>query len=123
MSQLPPHHDKASDFASQKMCDFHSDVVAELRVALAEHKVVVVGMALNPHVKEAQKALHGAGVEAHYLEYGSYFSQWKRLALKLFTSWPTFPQVFVHGVLIGGGKATKATVDSGAVHKMLEEAS
>jgi monothiol glutaredoxin len=123
MSQLPPRHDKISDFASQKMCSFHSDGVAELQTALAEHKVVVVGMALNPYVKVALKALQGAGIEAYQLEYGGYFSQWqKRLAIKLFTGWPTFPQVFVCGVLIGGGDATKAAVDSGEVSKMLEEA-
>jgi hypothetical protein len=33
-----------------------------------------------------------------YLEYGSYFSKWKeRLAIKLWSGWPTFPQVFVDG--------------------------
>ena len=36
--------------------------------------------------------IHPAGIDFYYLEYGSYFSQWhRRLALKMWTGWPTFP--------------------------------
>jgi len=52
--------------------------------------------------------LSEAGISYHYLEYGSYFSQWKRrLALKMWTGWPTFPMVFRDGVLLGGYKESK----------------
>jgi monothiol glutaredoxin len=63
-----------------------------------------------------RKALADAGVEATYLEYGSYFSKWReRLAIKLWSGWPTFPQVFVKGVLIGGEDLTKAALADGSL--------
>ena len=85
------------------MTGFHSETVQEVSEAVSHHDVVVVGMAQNPHVKNVRKALSDAGIAFTYLEYGSYFSQWqRRLAIKLWSGWPTFPQVFVRGVLIGG---------------------
>jgi monothiol glutaredoxin len=37
------------------------------------------------------------------LSYGNYFSKWKqRLAIKLWSGWPTYPQIFIDGKLIGG---------------------
>jgi glutaredoxin-related protein len=51
-----------------------------------------------------------------YLEFGSYFSQWRRRnALKMWTGWPTFPMVFHKGVLLGGHKDTKALLAQGAL--------
>ena len=39
----------------------------------------------------------------------------KRLAIKLWSGWPTFPQVFVRGELIGGEDLTKAAIASVAL--------
>ncbi len=81
----------------------HRDVVDEVAAAVAKDHIVVVGMAQNPVVKKARKQLDTAGLPFTYLEYGSYFSQWKRrLAIKLWAGFPTFPMVFVDGTLIGG---------------------
>jgi glutaredoxin-related protein len=102
--------------AAEKLKTFHADVVDEVSSAVAKHPVVVVGMAQNPHVKNVRKALTQAGVEFEYLEYGSYFSEWqKRLAIKQWSGWPTFPQVFVRGVLIGGEDLTKAALADGTL--------
>jgi monothiol glutaredoxin len=101
--------------ARAKLESFHADVVHEVREAVRKHPVVVVGMAQNPHVKKARTALDQAGVVYTYLEYGSYFSEWKkRLAIKLWSGWPTFPQVFVRGVLIGGEDLTKQALADGS---------
>ena len=55
-----------------------------------------------------------------YLEYGSYFSEWKRrLAIKLWSGWPTFPQVFVRGTLLGGEDATVAALADGSLKQRL----
>jgi glutaredoxin-related protein len=44
-----------------------------------------------------------------YLEYGSYTSQWhKRLALKMWSGWATFPMIFVDQTLIGGNAELQA---------------
>ena len=54
-------------------------------------------------MRRARRALDAAGISHRYLEYGSYASQWRRRnALKMWTGWPTFPMVFVRGVLVGG---------------------
>ena len=96
------------------MTAFHGDTLREIDDAIRAHDVVVVGMSQNPHVKNVRKALDDAGVPFHYLEYGSYFSEWKkRLAIKMWSGWPTFPQVYVKGELIGGEDLTKAAIARG----------
>lgn len=100
--------------ALEKMSASHADTVKEVAGAIQSHDVVVVGMAQNPHVKKARRALDEAGVKFHYLEYGSYVSEWKkRLAIKMWSGWPTFPQVFVKGELIGGAELTLAAIARG----------
>ena len=107
---------RISPAAAEKLKTFHADVVAEVASAIESHPIVVVGMAQNPHVKNVRNALKAAGLDFHYLEYGSYFSEWKkRLAIKQWSGWPTFPQVFVRGVLIGGEDLTKAALADGTL--------
>jgi glutaredoxin-related protein len=79
------------------------DIVAEVEAAVRTHRVVVVGMAMNPFPRRARRLLDAAGVPYHYLGYGSYLSGYRqRLPLKLWTGWTTFPMVFIDGVFIGG---------------------
>jgi glutaredoxin-related protein len=86
-----------------KVANYRANIVKEVQDAIAANPVVVVGMRMNPFPKRARKLLDAAGIAYKYLEYGSYFGEWrKRLAIKMWTGWPTFPQVFVKGVLIGG---------------------
>ena len=90
------------------IAQFNQDIVQEVQLAIAQHAIVVVGMTQNPVVKNVRNALKEAGISYHYLEYGSYLIQWKRrLALKMWTGWPTFPMVFRDGVLLGGYKESK----------------
>jgi glutaredoxin-related protein len=64
--------------------------------------------------------LDGAGVPCHYIEYGSYFGDWRRrTALKMWTGWPTFPMVFVRGTLIGGADDLAALLKSGELKRLL----
>jgi len=106
--------------ALQTMASFHIDVVGNVKTAVARDTVVVVGMAQNLHVKKTCRALKDAGISFTYLEYGSYLSEWKkRLAIKLWTGWPTFPQVFVKGTLIGGAAATRAALADGSLKARL----
>jgi glutaredoxin-related protein len=94
-----------------------------VQAAIAQHDVVVVGMKQNPHPRRARKALDAAGIPFHYLEYGSYFSVWRRrTALKMWTGWPTFPMVFIKGVLIGGADDLARLLESGELGRMLGRA-
>jgi monothiol glutaredoxin len=109
--------------AAEKMSR-HADTIAAVERALAEHPVVVIGMAQNQHVRKVRTALKEAGVEFHYLEYGSYFSEWgRRLAIKIWSGWPTFPQVFVRGTLVGGEDLTRAAIADGTLRTRLGEPS
>lgn len=104
----------------ERISGLHADVLSEVRAALEAHPVVVVGMAQNPFVGKARRSLDAAGVAHHYLGYGSYFSQWRRRnALKMWSGWPTFPMVFVDGMLIGGAQDLQRLIDSGELAQRL----
>ena len=101
-----------------RIADEGRAVIAEVEAAVAANKVVVVGMGWNPFPAKARKWLDAAGVAYKYLEYGNYASQWrKRLPLKLWTGWTTFPMIFVDGQFIGGfdnlAKLDPATLKKG----------
>ena len=97
-----------------KVANYRADMVREVQAAIAGSDIVVVGMKQNPWPRMARKALDKAGIEYRYLEYGSYFSMWRRrTALKMWTGWPTFPMVFVRGVLVGGAQDVVKLIESG----------
>ena len=99
----------------------HADIVREVQAAIAANQVVVIGMAQNPFPKKARKALDAIGKPYKYLEYGSYLGEWRRRnALKMWTGWPTFPMVFVKGILVGGASELQALIDSGELANMLK---
>jgi monothiol glutaredoxin len=98
----------------------HAATVQQVQDAVARHAVVVVGMAQNPFVGKARKALDAAGVAHHDIDFGSYFSEWRRRnALKLWTGWPTLPMVFVKGTLVGGAQDLARLIDGGELKRML----
>ena len=99
---------------------FHPDLVAEVAKAIAEEKVVVVGVSGLQPAKVARRLLDEQKIPHRYLEYGSYFSMWRRrLALKIWVGWPTFPHVFVKGTFVGGASDLKKLIESGELQKML----
>lgn len=104
----------------QKIASLHSDVLGEAQAAVAQNAVVVLGMARNPFVARARKALDRAAVSHEYRGYGGYLLQWRRRnALKMWSGWPTFPMVFVRGVLVGGADELQCLIDSGELQTRL----
>jgi len=104
----------------ERVASHQRAIVEEVRAAVVAHPVVVVGMRGNPFPKRARKLLQGAGIAHHYLEYGSYFSDWRRRnALKMWTGWPTMPLVFVKGQFVGGADDLKKLHDSGELARLL----
>ena len=100
----------------------HVDIVDEVKGAMAKSDVVVVGMGMNPVCKKARQLLDAQQQPHVYLEYGNYFNTWRRRnALKMWTGWPTFPMVFVRGVLIGGGQELDALVANGELKRLLAQ--
>ncbi len=104
----------------ERVAGYHRSIVEEVQGAAAQHAVLVVGMRGNPWPRRACKLLREAGIAHHYLEYGSYFSEWRRRsALKMWAGWPTFPMVFVKGTLVGGVQDLVRLHDSGELKRLL----
>jgi len=101
-----------------KVANYRADVVKEVQDAVAANPIVVVGMRMNPWPRKARKLLDAAGIAYKYIEYGSYMAEWRRrLVLKMWTGWPTFPMIFVRGSLIGGAQDLERLIQSGELKK------
>src|SRR5262245_52210899 len=112
--------ENTTDHVREVQAKFGREILDEVERAVERDPLVVVGMAQNPFVRRARRALEQAGLSFTYLEYGSYLSAWrKRLAIKMWSGWPTFPQVFVKGVLIGGSNDTKKALADGSLQRRL----
>jgi len=123
MSRAILPEDRIDPAIRDKISTSHRDIVEEVEAAIAAHDVVVVGMKQNPFPRKARKALKAHGVPFHYLEYGSYLSTWRRRnALKMWSGWPTFPMVFVKGVLVGGASDLSKLIASGELDRRLGRA-
>ena len=103
-----------------RVAGHHADVVQAVRSAIDHHPLVVVGMRQNPFPRKARKLLDDAGLAYHYLEFGSYLSDWRRRnALKMWCGWPTLPMVFVKGTLVGGADELARLMASGELKTLL----
>lgn len=115
---LPAH--RCTDVVQQQQARFHREFVDEVIAAVDSNDIVVVGMGQNPVVKDARKALSAAGLAHAYVGHGNYFTGYRRrLAVKMWSGYPTFPQVFIKGVLIGGCRELKAGIEDGSVKERL----
>jgi len=102
----------------EKVAGYRADLIREVQAAVAANDIVVVGMRQNPAPKKARRALDAAGLKYAYLEYGSYFSEWRRrLGLKMWTGWPTFPMIWVKGVLVGGASDLIKLIEKGELRR------
>jgi monothiol glutaredoxin len=61
--------------------------VDEVEKAIDAHAIVIVGMNHNPFPKKARELLDAEGIAYHYMEYGNYFSEWKRRGALKMWSW------------------------------------
>lgn len=116
MTPRPPIHPAIADVQS----NFHADLVQEVAQAVATNDVVVVGVSGLQPGKKAKRLLDEQKVPYRYLEYGSYFSGWRRrLALKMWIGWPTFPLVFIKGTFVGGASDVERLIASGELPKLV----
>lgn len=116
-SPRPPVHPAVAAAQAQ----FHVDLVQEVAQAAASEPVVVVGVSGLMPGKQARRILDERNIPYRYLEYGSYFSGWRRrLALKMWLGWPTFPLVFIRGTFVGGASDLQTLADSGELQSLLD---
>ena len=105
---------------SEKLGTYRKEQIDQVKALVAAHRVVIVGMSQNPFPKRARRLLDSKSIPYEYLGIGSYLSEWHpRLVLKMWTGWPTFPMIFVDGVLVGGFQDLERLVDSGELAKTL----
>lgn len=115
-----PQYNKATRVAAIARANFHANIIHEVTQHIEQHDILVIGMNLNTVVTKSINNLKSSGLNYHYLEYGGYFSMWKeRLAIKMWSGWPTFPQIFVKGILIGGNQELEACLADGTLQKIL----
>ena len=105
---------------SEKIASYRKEEVDAVKGLIAGHRVVVVGMTQNPFPKRARKLLDSKGIAYEYLGIGSYLSEYRRrLVLKMWTGWATFPMIWVDGVFIGGFEDLQKLVDNGELSASL----
>ena len=103
-----------------RVANAHADIVHNVQAAAQAHPVLVVNLGWNGYGRRARQALDAAGIAHHDLDFGNYLSGWRRrLALKMWTGWPTFPMVFVRGVLVGGCADVERLIASGELKRTL----
>ena len=98
---------------SKQVLEYHKEVINEVEEAIEENQIVIVGMRWNDAVCQAKRNFRKAGKKFKYLEYASYTNGWrKRLALKMWSGWPTFPMIFIDQKLIGGNSDLRKLLKS-----------
>ena len=104
----------------ERVANNNADIIREVQAAVAANDIVIVGMKQNPFPRKARGLLDTRRIPFTYLEYGSYLSQWRRRsALKMWTGWPTFPMIFVKGILVGGTADLEALLNNGELEMRL----
>jgi monothiol glutaredoxin len=117
---MTPPRPPALPAIAKAQADYHADLVEEVAKAVASEKVVVVGVAGLQPGRRARRLLDEQKVPYRYLQYGSYFKGWRRrLALKMWVGWPTFPLVFIRGTFVGGASDLKKLIVSGELKTLL----
>ncbi|GAP66309.1 monothiol glutaredoxin, Grx4 family [Mizugakiibacter sediminis] len=101
------------------------DVIERIKTTLAAHPIVLF-MKGTPQFpmcgfsSRAVQALKEAGAEFHAVNVLE--DPEIRANLPRYSNWPTFPQLFIHGELIGGCDITLELLASGELARMVRDA-
>lgn len=101
------------------------EVLEQIRRTVEEHPIVLF-MKGSPEMPQcgfsmrAAEALKACGVEFTYVDVLA--NPEVRRYLPQFSSWPTFPQVFINGELIGGCDIVLDLYQRGELQRMVQEA-
>ncbi len=101
------------------------DVTERIKQQLAENPVILY-MKGSPDFPQcgfsgrAVQILERCGVEYAYVNV--FEDPELREGLKVFSDWPTFPQLYINGELIGGSDIMLELFESGELQKRLREA-
>lgn len=101
------------------------DINERIRNKLAEHPVMLF-MKGNPDFPQcgfsAQVAAALRACGADFGHFNIFEDPEIREGLKAYSSWPTYPQLYVNGELVGGCDIVVEMYHSGELQKLLDEA-
>ncbi|KAF6260884.1 thioredoxin-like protein [Scenedesmus sp. NREL 46B-D3] len=103
----------------------HADVTTRIKSLLSSSPVVVFmkGNAAAPYCGFSRKvvdALRSVGVSS-FKDVDIFLDEELRQALKEYSNWPTYPQLYVAGELIGGCDIVNEMMQSGELRQLLQE--
>jgi len=111
-----------SEAVRKHIATTHREAIEEIKQAIKVEDVVIVGVQMNPFVTRAAIALHDSGFPHKIINFGSLVSSLDvQLAIKMWTGWPSFPQIFVKGVLIGGYDDLVVEITHGIIRQRLTQ--
>jgi len=101
------------------------DVMDRIREAVENHPVVIFmkgtpDMPMCGYSSRAAQALQACGEEFAYVNVLADPEIFENLPK--FQNWPTFPQIYINGELIGGCDITLDLYEKGELQKMVKEA-
>ena len=107
-------HALLSKDAQNEIALFQQPFVEELQCMINNFEIVVVGVQLNSKSRQVSTLLQASEHDFKEL----YLRPWlmdrrKKLAVMLWSGWPTFPQVFIRGMLIGGEQELRRAIQNG----------
>ena len=107
-------HALLSKDAQNEIALFQQSFVEELQCMINNFDIVVIGVQLDPKNRQVSSLLHGSkhNVKEHYLR-PWLMDKRKKLAVRLWSGWPTFPQIFIRGMLIGGEQELQRAIQNG----------
>ncbi|SBT74722.1 glutaredoxin-like protein, putative [Plasmodium malariae] len=100
------------------------DIINLIENILKKHKIVLFmkGTALNPFCKYSRQAIHILKLnkvkEIHTVNILE--NEKLRNALKIYSKWPTFPQLYVKGTFIGGIDRVQLLHDNNKLKELIE---
>ena len=113
-------HALLSKDAQNEIALFQQSFVEELQCMINNFDIVVIGVQLSSRNRQVSSLLQATNHTVKEL----YLRPWmmdkhKKLAVMLWSGWPTFPQIFIRGMLIGGEQELRRTIQNGELNHRL----
>lgn len=98
----------------------YTDLLTNLSIKIETDTIVVLDMSNGTYMEKIQSIFRMKGLEIDLQEFGTPFTKKnEREAIKAWSGWQTFPQIFVNGYLIGGYIELKKSFDDGSLDKII----
>lgn len=98
----------------------YTELLTNLANQIETDTVVVIDISNGAYIEKIDSIFRMKGLEISYVEVGTPFTKiQERDAIKAWSGWHTFPQIFVNGYLIGGHEELRKAFDDGTLDKII----